>query len=57
MARNTKENTRIGAIKGRSQVLNPKTKQFVKRDKKTGKFLSSKATPYKGVRKEKKNIS
>ena len=55
MAKNTDNNTRKGAVKDRSQVLNPKTKLYVKRDKTTGKFISAKATPYKGVRKEKKN--
>jgi len=53
MAKNTNENTRKGAVKERSQVLNPKTKLYVKRDKTTGRFLSAKSTPYKGIRKEK----
>ena len=53
MAKNTAENTRKGAVKKRSQVLNPKTKLYIKRDKTTGQFISAKATPYKGVRKEK----
>jgi len=54
MAKNTSNNTRKGAVKNRSQVLNPKTKMYVKRDKKTGRFLSAKSTPYKGVSKENK---
>lgn len=53
MAKNTSNNTRKGAIKSRSQVLNPKTNMFMKRDKTTGQFISAKSTPYKGVRKEK----
>lgn len=53
MAKNTLNNTRKGAVKERSQILNPKTKHYIKRDTKTGKFISSKKTPYKGVRKEK----
>jgi hypothetical protein len=57
MAKNTDNNTRRGAVKDRSQVLNPKTKMYVKRDKTTGKFISAKATPYKGVRKENKKTN
>ena len=53
MAKNTQENTRKGAVKDRTQVLNPKTNLYVKRDKTTGKFLSAKETPYKGITKEK----
>ena len=46
---------RIGAVKGRSQVFNPKTQQYVKRDADTGCFMDVKqdGTPFKGVRKEK----
>jgi hypothetical protein len=55
MAKN-KEGTRVGAIKDRSQVFNPKTEQYIKRDAKTGQFLSSKTTPYKSVTKENKSI-
>ncbi len=46
---------RNGAVKGRSQVLNPKTKTWTKRDTSTGHFLGGKkdGTPFKGVRKEK----
>jgi hypothetical protein len=41
MARNkpTGDNARVGAVKDRSQVLNPKTDQYVKRDTETGKFM------------------
>ncbi len=49
------DNRRHGAVKGRSQVLNPKTKQHVKRDTSTGKFMDVKTSggKFKGVRKEK----
>jgi len=49
------DNQRNGAVKGRSQVRNPKTKRYVKRDVKTGKFLDVKSDgkKFKGVRKEK----
>ena len=37
------------------QIYNPKTDQWVKRDKDTGRFMDVKkdGTPFKGVRKEK----
>ena len=46
---------RQGAIRKRSQTFNPKTKQWVKRNTNTGKFMDVKqdGTPFKGVRKEK----
>lgn len=46
---------RNGAVRNRSQVYNPKTEQWVKRDKDTGRFMNVKqdGTPFKGVRKEK----
>ena len=49
------DNTRKGAVKQRSQVLNPKTNLYVKRDTETGKFMDVKTTggKFKGVRKEK----
>lgn len=57
MAKNppTGDNARKGAVKGRSQVLNPKTKLYVKRDVETGRFMDVKTTggKFKGVRKEK----
>tara|TARA_B110000971_G_C19918746_1_gene458122 strand:+ start:518 stop:745 length:228 start_codon:yes stop_codon:yes gene_type:complete len=52
MAKNTGNSCRKGAVKERSQVYNDKTKQYVKRNKKNGRFLSSKKTAYKGVKKE-----
>jgi len=46
---------RKGAVRKRSQVLNPLTKRYVKRDADTGLFMDMKANdkPFKGVRKEK----
>lgn len=46
---------RNGAVKDRSQAFNPVTKQCVKRDSDTGRFMDVKkdGTPFKGVRKEK----
>ncbi len=56
MAKNGKsgDGHRIGAVKNRSQVHNPKTNQWVKRDD-SGKFMDVKkdGKPFKGVRKEK----
>jgi len=57
MARNGKvgDGHRNGAVKKRSQTLNPKTKQWVKRDTETGRFIdvNKNGNPHKGVRKEK----
>lgn len=49
------DNARKGAVKQRSQVLNPKANLYVKRDSETGKFMDVKTTSgkFKGVRKEK----
>ena len=46
---------RIGAVKKRTQVFNPQTQRWIKRDMDTGRFMDQKAnkTPFKGVRKEK----
>ena len=46
---------RNGAVRDRSQVHNPKTDQWVKRDGDTGRFMDVKqdGSPFKGVRKEK----
>jgi hypothetical protein len=38
MATNTGKGFRRGAVKGRSQVQNPKSKDFVERDTGTGRF-------------------
>ncbi|EEU31087.1 hypothetical protein HMPREF0501_00492 [Limosilactobacillus coleohominis 101-4-CHN] len=50
-----KDGSRKGAVRGRSQTYNPVTKQYVKRDTKTGQFLNVKqdGTKFKGVRTEK----
>jgi hypothetical protein len=46
---------RNGPVRERSQVLNPKTDQWVKRDTDTGRFIdvNQNGKPHKGVRKEK----
>jgi hypothetical protein len=57
MAKNspTGDGHRKGAVRERTQVHNPKTDTWVKRDSKTGRFMSGKkdGTPFKGVTKEK----
>jgi hypothetical protein len=55
MATNTGKNFREGEVRGRSQVRNPRTGDFVKRDTATGEFVAVKrdGSPFKGVRKEK----
>jgi hypothetical protein len=58
MAKNppTGDGHRKGAVRKRSQVFNPKTETWTKRDSETGRFMDQKqdSTPFKGVRKEKK---
>ena len=51
----TGDGRRIGAVRERSQVQNPKTGLYTKRDANTGRFMDVKTTggPFKGVRKEK----
>lgn len=51
----TGDGHRNGMVKDRSQVYNPKTETWTKRDTDTGKFMDQKANgePFKGVRKEK----
>lgn len=51
----TGDNARKGAVKQRSQVLNPKTNLYVKRNAETGRFMDVKTSggKFKGVRKEK----
>ena len=46
---------RIGAVRNRSQVFNPKMEMWIKRDADTGRLMDVKkdGTPFKGVRKEK----
>jgi hypothetical protein len=57
MAKNapTGDGRRIGAVKERSQVYNPRTDRWTKRNTDTGEFMDQKADdkPFKGVRKEK----
>ncbi len=55
MAKNgPKGGGRIGAVRQRSQVQNPKTGRWTKRDAGSGRFLDQKVDeqPFKGVRKE-----
>jgi hypothetical protein len=55
MARNkvAGDDRRVGAVKGRTQIKNPVTGTWTKRNDKTGKFMDVKADPkpFKGVRK------
>jgi len=55
MAKNTGKGYRRGEVRERSQVQNPVTKDWVKRDRATGRFDGVKegGGPFKGVRKEK----
>ena len=57
MAKNppTGDGHRRGAVRDRSQVYNPTTDHWTKRDTGTGKFIDQKqnGNPFKGVRKEK----
>ncbi len=54
MATNTGKNHRNGSVKNRTQVYNPITNTWVKRDAETGQFLNQKSDgkPFKGVAKE-----
>ena len=55
MAKNgAKGEGRNGAVTGRSQVKNPKTGKWVKRDTSSGRFMAMKKSggPFKGVRRE-----
>ncbi len=49
------DNSRIGAIKERTQFINPKTNLYVKRDSNNGQFMDVKTSggKFKGVTKEK----
>ena len=51
MAKNKGNGGRTGVITNRTQTYNPKTGQYVKRDE-TGKFIGTKETPFKSVRRE-----
>lgn len=48
---------RNGAVRKRSQVSNPQTGHWTKRDKKSGEFMDTKSDSgkFKGVRREKKH--
>ncbi len=50
-----KNKGRVGAVDDRVQYFNPKTKEWVKADTKTGKFMDVKTTGgnFKGVKKQK----
>ena len=50
------DNARKGAVRNRSQIKNPRTGQWIKRDSDTGRFMDVKqdGTKWKGVRREKK---
>jgi predicted acyltransferase (DUF342 family) len=54
MATNSGKNSRKGAVKGRSQVFNSATGNYVKRDTVTGRFIDVKSDgkPFKGITKE-----
>jgi hypothetical protein len=55
MAKNTRKGYREGEVRDRSQVFNPVTKKWTKRDSDTGEFMDVKedGQPFKGIRKEK----
>jgi hypothetical protein len=53
MAKNTNMGTRKGAVKERSQVFNPLTEQYVKRDANTGRFMAVSSNKFKGIKMEK----
>jgi hypothetical protein len=54
MAKNTGRGFRLGAVRQRSQILNPLTRLWTKRGS-NGQFVNGKSDskPFKGVRKEK----
>lgn len=54
MAGNTNNGHRVGAVKERSQIYNPKTEQYIKRDTTTGRFISASNNKYKGIKDENK---
>lgn len=49
MAKNTGSRSRKGSVRDRSQAMNPRTSQYTKRDRNTGRYIGAKDTPYKGV--------
>ena len=50
------DSARRGMVRGRSQVFNPKTETWTKRDADSGKFMDKNGdgAPFKGVHKEHK---
>ena len=59
MAKNTGTDSRKGSVKGRTQVNNPRTNEWVERDEGKGsvtkgqfKNVKEDGTPFKGVAKE-----
>ncbi|MGE0673263.1 MAG: hypothetical protein AB7O64_09420 [Methylibium sp.] len=48
------DNARRGTVRDRSQVFNPSTQTWTKRDSNDGQFMDQKkgGDPFKGVRKE-----
>lgn len=52
MATKTGKGFLRGSIKNRTQVQNPKSKDYMKRDRSSGQFMSGKPTPYKNVAQE-----
>jgi hypothetical protein len=55
MAKNTGNGYRRGEVCDRSQLLNPKTQNWIERNSESGQFTRGKdgPRPFKGVRKEK----
>ena len=55
MATSSGNGTRRGTVAGLSQVYNPATGHYIKRDTSTGRFIDVKSDgkPFKGVRREK----
>ena len=54
MGKNTGDGHRNGQMKDRKQFFNAKTGQYYKLNTETGKIMSAKDTPYKGVRQHNK---
>lgn len=54
MAKNTGRGFRRGAVLQRTQVQNPKTGRWTKRNAENGRFIDGKSDskPFKGIRKE-----
>ncbi len=53
MAKNTGKGHRKGAVKRRSELQHPITRQWLKRDSQTGRILNGSRNQHKGVRNEK----